>query len=346
MHAGGDLRLQAAGTASQVDSSRTGGQLGVDLALQPNGQDAANMGGSGKLGWDVAREEVSGQGWQGSQISTSGRVSLQAGGDVSLQASRVGATEGAARTGSVAITAGGSVELAAAASSREQTSWGTSGDLTVKARTGATPGGGANVKVDVQPSSRQEHAGAAIDGTQVSLSSGGDMRLAGAQVSGERVTAEVGGNLSVVSIRDSARSDSFSLDAGVTVPDVGKVNGQDENLHLRGHYGRERLEAATQQSGLAGSDQLNVRVGGNTVLEGGMLKSGASAATPVGGGTATATSVPGSYASDRYAIDVKGSPVDIAKSGVDAVLSGQLPFGVSRETQRESRPMPATSVRS
>ncbi|WJM85502.1 hemagglutinin repeat-containing protein [Dickeya chrysanthemi] len=53
-------------------------------------------------------------------------------------------------------------------------------------------------------------------GQQVGLTSGGDTRLTGAQVSGERIVANVGGDLLLKSQQDSNRYDSkqTSVSAG------------------------------------------------------------------------------------------------------------------------------------
>ena len=340
MRAGGDLRLEAAQTSSLSQAAKTGGSLQVDVNMQPGG-DALKMGGGGKLDWEVSRQHDARTDWQGTQVNAEGGVSLQAGRDVSLQASRVGAGADAARASSVSVQAGGAIELASRATGREQSSWGTRGDVAAEARADTQPGGAFNVKVDVKSGAQSGQAASSIDGKQVVLSSGGDTRVTGSNVTGDRIEARTGGDLRVTSVQETNRSDGFSLEVGASTPNVGTLTGKDEKLTLRGDLGRERLDAAVRQSGLNGSEKLDVQVGGQTVLEGGALQSAGAGVRPAGGGTVTATTLPGEFSSTQYGVDVAGTPLDIAKSAGASVLAGKLPFGLKREARREYRPMPA-----
>ncbi len=115
-------------------------------------------------------------------------------------------------------------------------------------------------------------------GHQVSLTSGGDTRLTGAQVSGERIVANVGGDLRLASQQDSNRYDSTqtSVSAGGSLT-VGSMTGS-AYLGASRDTLRSRFDSVQQQTGLfAGQGGYDVRVDGHTQLDGAVIGSTASA---------------------------------------------------------------------
>ncbi|WP_192456871.1 hemagglutinin repeat-containing protein [Musicola keenii] len=115
-------------------------------------------------------------------------------------------------------------------------------------------------------------------GQQVSLKSGGDTRLIGAQVSGEQITANVGGDLLLQSQQDNNRYDSTqtsvssggSLTFG-TMTGSGYLSASQDKLH-------SRFDSVQQQTGLfAGQGGYDVTVGNHTQLDGAVIGSTASA---------------------------------------------------------------------
>ncbi|WP_240632752.1 hemagglutinin repeat-containing protein, partial [Dickeya lacustris] len=115
-------------------------------------------------------------------------------------------------------------------------------------------------------------------GHQVSLTSGGDTRLTGAQVSGERIVANVGGDLRLASQQDSNRYDSTqtSVSAGGSLT-VGSMTGS-AYLGASRDKLRSRFDSVQQQTGLfAGQGGYDIHVGNHTQLDGAVIGSTASA---------------------------------------------------------------------
>ncbi|MGM3187539.1 hemagglutinin repeat-containing protein, partial [Musicola paradisiaca] len=115
-------------------------------------------------------------------------------------------------------------------------------------------------------------------GQQVSLKSGGDTRLIGAQVSGEQITANVGGDLLLQSQQDNNRYDSTqtSVSAGGSLT-VGTMTGSGY-LSASQDKLRSRFDSVQQQTGLfAGQGGYDVTVGNHTQLDGAVIGSTANA---------------------------------------------------------------------
>ncbi|WP_330217696.1 hemagglutinin repeat-containing protein, partial [Dickeya poaceiphila] len=115
-------------------------------------------------------------------------------------------------------------------------------------------------------------------GQRVGLTSGGDTRLTGAQVSGGRIVADVGGNLLLASQQDSNRYDSTqtSVSAGGsftfgTFTGSGYLSASQDKLH-------SSYDSVQQQTGLfAGQGGYDIHVGNHTQLDGAVIGSTAGA---------------------------------------------------------------------
>ena len=116
-------------------------------------------------------------------------------------------------------------------------------------------------------------------GRSLTLSSGRDALLQGAQVSGESIKADVGRNLSIVSEQDSDRYDmkqhsasaGASVTFGVGASGSGSVSVSRDKMH-------SNFDSVQEQSGLfAGKGGFDVTVGNHTQLDGGVIASTAPA---------------------------------------------------------------------
>ncbi|MBD3607154.1 hemolysin BL-binding protein [Dickeya solani] len=115
-------------------------------------------------------------------------------------------------------------------------------------------------------------------GQQIVLTSGGDTRLTGAQVSGERIVANVGGDLLLKSQQDSNRYDSkqTSVSAGGSftfgsMTGSGYLSASQDKMH-------SSFDSVQQQTGLfAGKGGYDINVGNHTQLDGAVIGSTASA---------------------------------------------------------------------
>ncbi|WJY13396.1 hemagglutinin repeat-containing protein [Pectobacteriaceae bacterium CE90] len=115
-------------------------------------------------------------------------------------------------------------------------------------------------------------------GRQVTLKSGRDTTLEGAQVKGEQVTAKVGRDLLMRSEQDSDRYDSKqqSMSAGVTIPIYGGGGGA--SLSFSKDKMHSNFNSVQEQTGIsAGSGGFDVYVGNHTQLDGAVIGSTASA---------------------------------------------------------------------
>ncbi|MFX1682675.1 hemagglutinin repeat-containing protein [Mitsuaria sp. CC2] len=108
-------------------------------------------------------------------------------------------------------------------------------------------------------------------GSSVKLESGGDATLQGAVVSGPKVSVDVGGNLKIESLQDTAKFDSKSMSAGgsVTIGYGSSASGNFSQSKVTADFA-----AVGEQAGIrAGDGGFQVNVKGNTDLKGGAITS-------------------------------------------------------------------------
>ncbi|WP_333896026.1 hemagglutinin repeat-containing protein [Mixta calida] len=115
-------------------------------------------------------------------------------------------------------------------------------------------------------------------GNHVTLKSGRDATLTGAQVSGEKITADVGRNLTLTSEQDTDKYDSKQQSAGAGGTfSIGSMSGAG-SLSLSKDRMHSTYASVQEQTGLfAGSGGFDVTVGGHTQLDGAVIASTATA---------------------------------------------------------------------
>ncbi|WP_231942975.1 hemagglutinin repeat-containing protein [Kosakonia sacchari] len=193
--------------------------------------------------------------------------SMKAGGDTSLDAARDILLTGAANTQKTTgsnSSSGGGVGVSFGVG---QGGAGLSVFANVNAAKGNEKGDGTNWTETTLDS-----------GGKVSLRSGQDASLIGAQVSGDQVTADIGRNLTVTSLQDSNNYDSkqSSISAGGSftfgsMTGSGYINFSQDKMH-------STFDSVAQQSGIfAGKGGFDVTVGNHTQLNGGAIGSTATA---------------------------------------------------------------------
>jgi filamentous hemagglutinin len=110
-----------------------------------------------------------------------------------------------------------------------------------------------------------------VSGQSVQISSGGDTTLRGAVVQGERVAANVGGNLTIDSLQDRSQYRETSQQIGGSVA-VGSAPGG--SLSAGRTAITSNYQSVGEQSALrAGDGGFQVNVQGNTTLTGGAITS-------------------------------------------------------------------------
>uniref|UniRef100_UPI00100EC70A hemagglutinin repeat-containing protein n=1 Tax=Cronobacter condimenti TaxID=1163710 RepID=UPI00100EC70A len=233
------------------------------------------------------------------QHQTSDQVSgstLNAGGDLSINATgkHHGANSGDIVVAGSSMKAGGDASLNAArdilltgaANTQKTTGSNSSSGGGVGVSFGVGQGSaGLSVFANVN-AARGHEKGDGTDWTETTLDSGGkvslrsgqDTSLTGAQVSGAQVTADIGRNLTVTSLQDSNHYDSkqSSVSAGGsftfgTMTGSGYVNFSQDKMH-------STFNSVAEQSGIfAGKGGFDVTVGSHTQLNGGAIGSTATA---------------------------------------------------------------------
>ncbi|GDJ25314.1 hemagglutinin-related protein [Escherichia coli] len=180
------------------------------------------------------------------------------------------------------LNAQNDILLAAAADTRQTTGKNSSkgGGVGVSFG-GGTNGGGLSIFAGINGSEGREKGNGTtwtettLDaGKNVSLTSGRDTTLSGAQVSGEKVTADVGNNLTISSLQDSDRYDSRqnSVAAGGSFT-FGSMSGSGYASISQDKI-KSNYDSVREQSGIyAGKDGFDVTVGNHTQLNGAVIAS-------------------------------------------------------------------------
>ncbi len=203
---------------------------------------------------------------QSGDISITGSQ-LKAGGDLSLDASRDILLQSAQNTQSTESTSsskGGSVGVGIGVGSG---GYGISVSASVNAAKGSEKGNGLT------------HSETTLDaGSRLSLTSGRDTTLTGAQANGESVKVDAGRNLTLTSEQDSDRYDSKqqSASAGGSFT-FGSMTGS-ANVNVSRDKMHSTWQSVAEQTGIfAGKGGFDVTVGEHTQLNGAVISSTASA---------------------------------------------------------------------
>lgn len=224
--------------------------------------------------------------------TTAAGSSVLAGGDVNITASGAGKDSDLTVQGSQ-ITAGhdanlkadGDISLLAARNTVEQhsTNEGSNASIGIGFAVGGSQNGfslnaGASMSRGNADGSDLVWSNTHVDaGNKVLIQSGGDTRLKGAVVSGNQVTADIGGNLSIESLQDTSTFDSKQSNTGVGVslciPPF-CYGASSASVSVGGSKQESNFASVIEQSGIrAGDGGFDIRVKGNTDLVGGLIAS-------------------------------------------------------------------------
>jgi filamentous hemagglutinin len=201
---------------------------------------------------------------------------------------------------------------------------------------GVTTGltGGANMSAGRSNANGTSQLNSHINGTgEVTLTSGQETKLAGAVISGDTVTAKVGGDLTIASVPDTGESSNRSASAGFSLGGGQLLSG----IQIGGGSGSGKTNWIGEQSGLVSGGKMDVTVGGNTDLVAGKIISESGDLT-VDTGTLTHDNFQGSRKYEGFSIDVG---IDLA-NGRDAsgnstanhTLEGSYQLDDTRQTVR------------
>ncbi|EOM7676114.1 contact-dependent inhibition effector tRNA nuclease [Escherichia coli] len=311
----------------------SGVQAGVNHGLQQQSADPNNgIGVSISLNHQQSKSETK---YQhdivfGSTLSAGNNVSVTAtgknkdhnnSGDILITGSQM-------KSGNdTSLNAQNDILLAAAADTRQTTGKNSSkgGGVGVSFG-GGTNGGGLSIFASINGSKGSEKGNGTtwtettVDaGKNVSLTSGRDTTLSGAQVSGEKVTADVGNNLTISSLQDSDRYDSRqnSVAAGGSFT-FGSMSGSGYASISQDKI-KSNYDSVREQSGIyAGKDGFDVTVGNHTQLNGAVI---ASTATDDKNSLSTGTL---GWSDIHNQADYKASHTGISLSGGSGMSASQM----------------------
>ncbi|HBQ4747523.1 TPA: hemagglutinin repeat-containing protein, partial [Escherichia coli] len=325
-----DSRLAALKGTQAVLS---GVQAGVNHGLQQQSADPNNgIGVSISLNHQQSKSETKYQHdiVSGSTLSAGNNVSVTAtgknkdhnnSGDILITGSQI-------KSGNdTSLNAQNDILLAAAADTRQTTGKNSSrgGGVGVSFG-GGTNGGGLSIFAGINGSGGRENGNGTtwtettLDaGKNVSLTSGHDTTLSGAQVSGEKVTADVGNNLTISSLQDSDRYDSRqnSVAAGGSFT-FGSMSGSGYASISQDKI-KSNYDSVREQSGIyAGKDGFDVTVGNHTQLNGAVI---ASTATDDKNSLSTGTL---GWSDIHNQADYKASHTGISSSGGSGMSASQM----------------------
>ncbi len=325
-----DSRLAALKGTQAVLS---GVQAGVNHGLQQQSADPNNgIGVSISLNHQQSKSETKYQHdmVSGSTLSAGNNVSVTAtgknkdhnnSGDIRITGSQV-------KSGNnTSLNAQNDILLAAAADTRQTTGKNSSrgGGVGVSFG-GGTNGGGLSIFAGINGSEGREKGNGTtwtettLDaGKNVSLTSGRDTTLSGAQVSGEKVTADVGNNLTISGLQDSDRYDSRqnSVAAGGSFT-FGSMSGSGYASISQDKI-KSNYDSVREQSGIyAGKDGFDVTVGNHTQLNGAVI---ASTATDDKNSLSTNTL---GWSDIHNQADYKASHTGISLSGGSGMSASQM----------------------
>ncbi|ENB4589777.1 hemagglutinin repeat-containing protein, partial [Escherichia coli] len=325
-----DSRLAALKGTQAVLS---GVQAGVNHGLQQQSADPNNgIGVSISLNHQQSKSETKYQHdiVSGSTLSAGNNVSVTAtgknkdhnnSGDILITGSQI-------KSGNdTSLNAQNDILLTAAADTRQTTGKNSSkgGGVGVSFG-GGTNGGGLSIFAGINGSEGREKGNGTtwtettVDaGKNVSLTSGRDTTLSGAQVSGEKVTADVGNNLTISSLQDSDRYDSRqnSVAAGGSFT-FGSMSGSGYASISQDKI-KSNYDSVREQSGIyAGKDRFDVTVGNHTQLNGAVI---ASTATDDKNSLSTGTL---GWSDIHNQADYKASHTGISLSGGSGMSASQM----------------------
>lgn len=218
---------------------------------------------------------------KGSSLSAGNNVTIKAtGSDITVAGSQIKAGK------DVTLDAARDVNLIASQDTQQTTGKNSSsgGSLGVGVGVGS---GGAGISISANANSSKGHEKGngvwqnetTVDaGNRVTINTGRDATIAGAQVSGETVVADIGRDLTIASTQDSdhynSKQNSVSGGAGYTFG----AGGFSGSINVSRDKMTSDYDSVQEQSGLfAGSGGFDVTVGNHTQLDGGVIASTATA---------------------------------------------------------------------
>ena len=285
LSAGGDITLESENDVdvkgSQFDAGRdinvSGRNITFDVAhgaehsednqTQSKGGIKGGTSGGFKLGVGISNAGNQGESNQGTstatQLNAGGSINLDAKNDLTLIATQATAER------DIKLKAGNDLNVLstqnAYSSENDRRSWGAEGGI-ILGKDGFGIYGSANIGIgDLNREGVKQQEAYLYAGNKLDFESGRDTKIAGATLRGDEVIGDVGRNLTVSS-----------------VPDTGKVRGQELDLSITGSfygvsgsvgYGKTTGQTnwVENQTVINGKNKVDIRTEGHTQLDGAVL---------------------------------------------------------------------------
>ena len=275
-------------------------------------------GGSVSMGWSKNTESKS-------SVTTKENINNLSGGKINISTTQDTTLKGVViDADEVNINTGGDFSLTAAESTYSETTTNSSHNAGVSVGAGVAPtGAGVGVSVDYSGSNgRSEtesvtHTQSVINANQVTISSGNDVTLHGANINAGQADLNIAGDLSIESVQDHSHTTASSENWGVSVGAAVSTSGVLPTFAAHGGGGSESHlnDTTVQQSGIHTSDELNVKAGGDINLAGSHLISDNSVGGVEAGGAINVSDITdvvdssGLYGGGGGGMSYKGTPM-------------------------------------
>ncbi|WP_312998182.1 hemagglutinin repeat-containing protein [Leclercia sp.] len=280
-----DSRLAALkGTQAALSGVQAGQAVALDQARGTSDRGNNNtVGISASLGSQSSRSSshMQSETTTGSTLNAGSNVTLRAtGSDITVAGSQIKAGQ------DVTLDAARDVNLLASQDTQQTSGKNSSSGGSIGVGLGVGSGGaGLSISANANSSKGHEKGNGVwqnettVDaGNQLTINSGRDTTLAGAQVSGETVVADIGRDLTITSLQDSDHYDSRQHSVSGGVGYTFGAGGFSGSISASRDKMSSDYDSVQEQSGIfAGKGGFDVTVGNHTQLDGGVIASTAEA---------------------------------------------------------------------
>jgi filamentous hemagglutinin len=276
---GSDAYEQGKATQDAYNKNGVMGSTDADGKAQPGASAASGIKVSVSIGSSSSQSNST------TTSNTSAGSTVKAGGNVNIKATGQGEGEGnltvqgsnVSAAKDVSLSATQDVNILASADTESNRSSNKSSSTSVGVSVGIGSGG-AGLSLDIAASRGKGQANSdsttynnshVSAGNSVNITSGGDTNVIGGTVKANQVTANVGGNLNLESLQDTATSQASQKTTGIalSIPIYG--TGGSASFSQGKQNSDSNYASVNEQSGIkAGEGGFAMNVGGNTDLKG------------------------------------------------------------------------------
>ncbi|MDU4094241.1 MAG: hemagglutinin repeat-containing protein, partial [Pantoea sp.] len=298
-----------------VDAGMTAAQVAGDVSnLVLN--DAA--GGSVSIGRSETTEDKK-------STTTKENINNINGGTINISSSNDTTLKGVEITASeVNVDTGGDFSLSAAESTQSEKTTGSTFNLGVSIGMGAgLTGAGAGASLDYSGSNSRSsnestsYTNSTITAGNVTIKSGNDVNLSGANIVAGTADLDVAGDLSITSVQDHSKSTASSENWGASVGIAISTSGVLPTASAHGGGGSEKHtnDTVAQQSGIHTAGELTVKTGGDINLAGSHIISDSKEGSVNAGGEINVSDITdvvdsgGLYGGGGGGMSYKGTPM-------------------------------------